>query len=70
MAHERALARGEVVPELLENLAQPHIDSFDYFLGEGLEQVIEHLDGIEVRDFPRITSIHRCIDPIRYQSTT
>jgi hypothetical protein len=55
MVHERALVHGEVVPEILENLAQPHIDSFDFFLGEGLEQVIEHLDGIEVRDLPSLT---------------
>lgn len=44
----RSQAQGDAVPRSLEDLAQPHIDSFDYFLGEGMEQVIEHMDGIEV----------------------
>ena len=44
----RSQASGDAVPLSLENLAQPHIDSFDYFLGEGMEHVIENLDGIEV----------------------
>jgi hypothetical protein len=44
----RSQALGPSVPRSLENLAQPHVDSFDYFLGEGLERVIEYLDGIEV----------------------
>jgi len=42
-------ASGDQVPQSLEGLAQPHIDSFDYFLGEGLDRVIENMDGIEVR---------------------
>lgn len=44
----RSQALGPSVPRSLENLAQPHVDSFDYFVGEGLERVIEFLDGIEV----------------------
>jgi hypothetical protein len=42
-------ASGDAVPQSLEGLAQPHIDSFDYFLGEGLDRVIENMDGVEVR---------------------
>jgi hypothetical protein len=45
----RSQAQGENVPQSLENLAQPHVDSFDYFLGEGMEQVIESMDPVEVR---------------------
>jgi len=44
----QAQAQGDAVPQSLENLAQPHIDSFDYFLGEGMDQVIQLLDGVEV----------------------
>ena len=42
------MAQGEAVPRALEDLAQPHIDSFDYFLDEGMQQVIDNLEGIEV----------------------
>ncbi len=31
-------------------LLQPHVDSFDYFLGEGMHHVIENMDGIEVEN--------------------
>jgi len=41
-------AQGEAVPRSLEDLAQPHVDSFDYFLDEGMEHLIEHLEGVEV----------------------
>lgn len=27
---------------------QPHVDSFDYFLGEGMERVVDGLEGVEV----------------------
>lgn len=44
------VATGDLpVPQTLESLAQPHIDSFDYFLGTGMEHVIENIEPIEVR---------------------
>jgi hypothetical protein len=49
MSHLTSQAHGETVPQQLLDLAQPHIDSFDYFLGEGMEHVVENLEGIEVR---------------------
>lgn len=43
------LPRYDAFPKTLESLAQPHVDSFDYFLGEGMDQVIRNLEPIEVR---------------------
>ncbi len=31
-------------------LLQPHIDSYDYFLGEGMQHVIENMEGIEIEN--------------------
>lgn len=45
---QRAEAKGEAVPQRYDDLVQPHIDSFDYFLGEGMQHVVEGLEGIEV----------------------
>ncbi|PSC76790.1 DNA-directed RNA polymerase I subunit 2 isoform X1 [Micractinium conductrix] len=42
----------------LEALAQPHVDSYDYFLGEGMQHVIESMDGIEI-DHPHAKTRHR-----------
>lgn len=36
------------VPAQLEDLSQPHIDSFDFFLGQGLTNVIDRLPKAEV----------------------
>lgn len=52
----RSQADGDYVPKALEDLAQPHIDSFDYFLGDGLDHVVELMQGVEVCNlshFPR-----------------
>ena len=35
------------VPEALEALTAPHIDSFDYFLSDGLRLVVQGLAPIE-----------------------
>ncbi|KAK9845769.1 hypothetical protein WJX81_002042 [Elliptochloris bilobata] len=35
------------VPAALEELVRPHIDSFDYFLSEGLERVVQELHPVE-----------------------
>jgi len=37
------------VLQRLEKLAQPHVESFDYFLGDGMDKVLECLEGVEVR---------------------
>ncbi len=37
------------VPAALEELVRPHIDSFDYFILEGLERVLQELQPVEVR---------------------
>ena len=36
------------VPAALQELVRPHIDSFDYFLSEGLECVVQELHPVEV----------------------
>lgn len=33
--------------QFLKTLGAPHIDSFDYFLGEGLDQIIKDLQPVE-----------------------
>lgn len=45
---QQAEAKGDNVPQRYEDLVQPHIDSFDYFLGAGMEHVVENLEGVEV----------------------
>jgi hypothetical protein len=48
MLHGQAGA--EHVPETLQQLVAPHIDSFNYFVGEGLAQVVQHLPAAEVHE--------------------
>ncbi|KAL6767395.1 hypothetical protein ACKKBF_B35095 [Auxenochlorella protothecoides x Auxenochlorella symbiontica] len=50
MAHKPSAAADlkKPVPAELEGLAQPHIDSFDFFLGQGLENVVEGVASVEV----------------------
>ena len=48
MSHLSTQVYGDSIPLQLADLAQPHVDSFDYFLGEGMAQVVENLEGIEV----------------------
>ena len=38
----------EEAPESLDELVRPHVESFDYFLGEGLQTVVDLLDPMEV----------------------
>jgi hypothetical protein len=45
----RGQAQAEHVPETLQQLVAPHIDSFNYFVGEGMAQVVQHLPAAEVR---------------------
>lgn len=45
---QAGLAAGEAVPPEFVDLVKPHVQSFDYFLGEGLTRVVELLEPIEV----------------------
>ena len=38
----------EEAPESLDELVRPHVDSFDYFLGEGLQTIVDLLEPVEV----------------------
>ena len=48
-----ALDRGEVteedVPQCYRDLVRPHVESFDYFLGEGMHMALDHLEPVRVR---------------------
>jgi hypothetical protein len=41
---------GNIVPRALEDLAQPHVESFDYFIGDGLGHLVENMRPVEVCD--------------------
>ena len=45
---QAGLAASEAVPPEFVDLVKPHVQSFDYFLGDGLARVVELLDPIEV----------------------
>ena len=44
-------------PKSLDELARPHVDSFDYFINEGLHTVVSLLKPIEVVTAKRFTSL-------------
>ena len=45
---QAGLAAGEAVPPEFVDLVKPHVQSFDYFLGDGLTRVVELLEPVEV----------------------
>lgn len=45
---QAGLAAGEAVPPEFVDLVRPHVQSFDYFLGDGLTRVVELLEPVEV----------------------
>lgn len=47
---QAGLVQGDKVPEEYEALVQPHVDSFDFFLGEGLQLVVDSLEPVEVSE--------------------
>ena len=47
---------GPNVPQEFEALVEPHIDSFDHFLGEGMQLVVESLEPIEASQSPALPS--------------
>ena len=44
----RGLAPSDRVPAAFEELVRPHVDSFDFFLTEGIHHVVEQLEPVEV----------------------
>jgi DNA-directed RNA polymerase I subunit RPA2 len=38
------------VPKALEDLAQPHVESFDFFVGDGLKNLVRNMRPVEVVD--------------------
>lgn len=44
----RAFARGQGPPPEFEELVAPHVESFNWFLEEGLQSVVSSLEPIEV----------------------
>jgi len=45
-------ATGHNVPEEFQALVRPHVESYDYFIGEGMHVVVEGLEPIEVHATP------------------
>ncbi|KAL0055264.1 hypothetical protein WJX82_009622 [Trebouxia sp. C0006] len=45
---QAGLAAGEAVPPEFVDLVKPHVQSFDYFLGDGLTRVVELLEPVEI----------------------
>lgn len=54
---QAGLAAGEAVPAEFVDLVKPHVQSFDYFLGDGLTRVVELLEPIEVTSAPQVITI-------------
>lgn len=44
----RGQVTGQHVSERYHDLVKPHVESFDYFLGEGMQRVIEGLLPVQV----------------------
>ncbi|KAK9863838.1 hypothetical protein WJX84_009250, partial [Apatococcus fuscideae] len=55
---QKGSVEGLETPRELLDLVQPHIESYDYFLGEGIQRVVEHIDPIEV-EHPSTRNRHR-----------
>ena len=48
---EAGLAQGDNVPIEYEELVQPHVDSFDYFLGDGMQTMVCLMPSMQVGSF-------------------
>lgn len=57
---QAGLAAGEAVPPVFVDLVKPHVQSFDYFLGDGLTRVVELLEPIEVILASLLLPCHHC----------
>lgn len=45
---KKGLATGKKVPKIFEELVEPHVASFDYFLSDGIQKVVQHIEPVEV----------------------
>lgn len=43
------VAQGPPVPSALQGLVSPHIDSFNYFVSQGLQEVVQRLEPVEIQ---------------------
>ena len=48
LIHQKKLGRKEPVLGRYEELVAPHLDSFNYFLGPGIRNVVDNLEPIQV----------------------
>jgi hypothetical protein len=53
--------QSDQVPRSLQELVRPHVDSFDHFLSEGLQSVVELLKPVEVHIQPQRHFTHRAL---------
>lgn len=51
-------AKGPTTPEEFERLVAPHVKSFDYFIGEGMETAVQLLEPLEV-EHPVTKQVHK-----------
>lgn len=63
----RGLAPSNAVPPEYEALVQPHIESYDHFIDQGMQEIVEQLDPIEARLPPPRPSRKRAL-PAREQT--
>lgn len=47
------LVEGDEVPSEYSALVQPHVDSYDYFVNEGMQLAVESMEPLEVRNSQR-----------------
>ena len=45
----RGRVEGNQVPERYHDIVRPHVESFDYFLGEGISTVLQNVQPTRVR---------------------
>eukprot|EP00201_Polytomella_parva_P019467 CAMPEP_0175041304 /NCGR_PEP_ID=MMETSP0052_2-20121109/1831_1 /TAXON_ID=51329 ORGANISM="Polytomella parva, Strain SAG 63-3" /NCGR_SAMPLE_ID=MMETSP0052_2 /ASSEMBLY_ACC=CAM_ASM_000194 /LENGTH=1341 /DNA_ID=CAMNT_0016303785 /DNA_START=27 /DNA_END=4052 /DNA_ORIENTATION=+ len=45
---QAGLVQGDQVPEEFRKLVEPHVSSFDYFLNEGMERVVDSIEPVEI----------------------
>jgi hypothetical protein len=45
---EKGLVQGNEVPIEYEDLVAPHVESFDYFLGDGMQSMVVLMPPMEV----------------------
>ena len=45
----RGQVQGAHVPERYRDIVRPHVESFDYFIGEGIRRVLQDLEPVRVR---------------------